>query len=270
MSIRDALDRAPVLGPLLKVEELLATEIRSRVVGADNDPSTLFGAAGIGSDAFSRAEADVLQVLQGVADSAASGPADRLFAAEAQDAIRFVEAMRRRYDTVLMNPPFGEPVAATKEYLKAAYPWIPTRDYNLLAAFVGRGLGLCDASGYLGAITSRAGMFLTTFEAWRREVFIRNRLTTLVDLGYGVMEQAMVEAAAYVIGAGQPPIEHQATFVRLLRDSDRPAALSEAISVAATGHEERVFRVSLMDLSAVPGAPCVLGGASRAHCHHPS
>ena len=43
------------------------------------------------NDAFGRAEADVLQVLQGVADRATSGPADRLFAAEAHDAIRFVE-----------------------------------------------------------------------------------------------------------------------------------------------------------------------------------
>ena len=117
-SIRDALDRAPVLGPLLKVEGLLATEIRSHVVGADDDASTLFGASGIANDAFGRAESDVLAVLQRVADNATSGPADRLFAAEAQDAIRFVEAMRHRYDTCLMNPPFGLGVNAAEPYLR--------------------------------------------------------------------------------------------------------------------------------------------------------
>ena len=67
-----------------------------------------------------------------------------------------------------MNPPFGEAVPSTKEYLKAAYPWIPTKDYNLLAAFVGRGVELCNSSGYMGAITSRAGMFIKTFEDWRQ------------------------------------------------------------------------------------------------------
>ncbi len=41
-------------------------------------------------------------------------------------------------------------------------------------------------------------MFLSTFEAWRREILLGRNLAVLADLGEGVMEQAMVEAAAYV------------------------------------------------------------------------
>lgn len=254
-SIKNALDRAPVLGPLLKVEQLLATEIRSHVVGADEDPSTLFGAAGIANDAFGRAETDVLQVLQGVADRATSGPADRLFAAEAQDAIRFVEAMRHRYDAVLMNPPFGEPVAETKDYLKAAYPWAPTKDTNLLALFVGRGAELSSSGGFVGAITSRVGMFLSTFQKWRTEVLLGNQLVALADLGFGVMEQALVEAAAYVIASGRPP-DAQGSFVRLLRETNRPLALQEAVDATRNGMpDHRVFHVRLADFAAIPGAP---------------
>ena len=142
--------------------------------------------------------------LQAVADQASSSVVERLLAAEADDALRLVDVVRQRYDVVLMNPPFGEPVPETKPYLRSAYPWLPTRDYNLLAAFVGRGVQLCKRDGYLGAITSRAGMFLATFEQWRRQIVLGNRLITLADLGLGVMEQALVEAAAYVIGPGSP------------------------------------------------------------------
>ena len=35
------------------------------------------------------------------------------------------------------------------------------------------------------------------------------------------MEQAMVEAAAYVIGPGSPPDTHETNFIRLLKDPDR-------------------------------------------------
>ena len=77
--------------------------------------------------------------LQAVADQASSSVVERLLAAEADDALRLVDVVRQRYDVVLMNPPFGEPVPETKPYLRAAYPWLPTKDYNLLAAFVGRG-----------------------------------------------------------------------------------------------------------------------------------
>ena len=116
--------------------------------------------------------------LQAVADQASSSVVERLLAAEADDALRLVDVVRQRYDVVLMNPPFGEPVPETKPYLRAAYPWLPTKDYNLLAAFVGRGIQLCKRDGYLGAITSRAGMFLATFEQWRRQILLGNRLVT--------------------------------------------------------------------------------------------
>lgn len=254
-SLRDALEEAPLLGPLLKVEERLEAEI-TRTVGVGKAGDDLFTAMGVADDAFGLAEADVLGAIQEAADEASSSASERLFAAEASDAIRFVEAMRQRYDTVLMNPPFGEPIPETKSYIRSAYPWIPTKDHNLLAAFVGRGVELCREGGYVGAITSRAGMFLTTFEAWRREVLLGHRLVTLADLGYGVMEQALVEAAAYVIEADHSDGDRPATFIRLLKDTDRPAALTGAISDARSGTgNKRVYRVSSSDLDAVPGSP---------------
>ncbi|WP_208027650.1 Eco57I restriction-modification methylase domain-containing protein [Rhabdothermincola sediminis] len=255
-AMRDALDQAPVLGPLLKVEERLAGEIRARVAGADDTDGTLFAAAGVAEDSFERAEADVLTVLRRIADQTTSTPAERLFAAEANDAIRFVDALRHRYDVVLMNPPFGEPVAVTKPYLKSTYPWAPSKDTNLLALFVGRGLELCKPTGATGAITSRACMFLKTFEDFRTQILVGYRLRTVADLGYGVMEQALVEAAAYVIDARRSRDTDTTTFVRLLKDTDRASALGDAIGHERAGtHDDRVFRVAKHDLTAIPGAP---------------
>ena len=251
-AVSDILADAPVLGTLLKVEEALEHEIRH---SAFSGPSQA-GSLPLADEAFAREEANLRMTLRQLAHDAASTVAERLFAAEADDALRFVDACRNRYDVVLMNPPFGEPVPETKPYLKAAYPWIPTKDSNLLAAFVGRGLGFCKPDGYLGAITSRVGMFLRTFEAWRREVLLGNRLTALADLGFGVMEQALVEAATYVIGPGQPPTGHIATFVRLLKDTDRPGGLIGAITASRAGNpDRRVFQVPLAEFDAIPGAP---------------
>jgi hypothetical protein len=241
---------APVLGPLLKAEEALEHEVRHAAFAGARDALPLTDLA------FKQVEGDVLAHLQAVADEATSSVAERLLAAETDDALRFVEALRNRYDAVLMNPPFGEPVPETKTYLRAAYPWLPTKDSNLLAAFVGRGLELCKPDGYLGAITSRAGMFLTTFERWRREVILHRKLQTFADLGLGVMEQALVEAAAYTIGSGDPTADHEATFIRLLKDPDREAGLLAAVAAhRADEPDRRVSTVRLADLDAIPGAP---------------
>ncbi|HVL63598.1 MAG TPA: BREX-1 system adenine-specific DNA-methyltransferase PglX, partial [Actinomycetota bacterium] len=251
-SLRDALADAAELGSLLKVEERLSEEMR-RILPEGTGEGTLF--EGIEADAFGRAEAEVLAAAQRVADQASSSAAERLLAAEASDAIRFVEAMRRRYDVVLMNPPFGEPIPGTKDYIKAAYAWIPTKDANVLAAFVGRGVELCRDGGYVGAITSRAGLFLTTFEKWRRNILLGHRMAVLADLGYGVMEQAMVEAAAYVVGADRSDGSPLAC-VRLLRETDRPGALAEAITAERRGESSPlVYRVTPTELEAVPGSP---------------
>lgn len=253
--IQEVLKDAPILGSLLTVEEALQKEIQTHAERRTGGrPGELFEQAA--RDEFARAEAAILEALRRVAAEASSNAAERLLAAEATDAIGFVEAMRGRYDTVLMNPPFGEPVPETKTFLKAAYPWIPWKDYNLLAAFVGRGIELLGEGGYLGAITSRAGLFLTTFEEWRKEVLLRHRLVALADLGYGVMEGAMVEAAAYVVGADQRRRGDEAVFLRLLKDTARPAALAEACREAREGKVGgRVFRVAPEELEEIPGAP---------------
>jgi hypothetical protein len=248
-AITDELVEAPILGSLLRVEERLSREARD-IFGTGVVEDTLSE-----SIAGETAEIAILGALSAIADATTSSAAQRLFAAEAGDAVRFVEAMNRRYTAVIMNPPFGEPVASTKAYLKAAYPWIPTRDFNLLAAFVGRGIELTeDQVGTCGAITSRAGMFLKTFEDWRRQVLLGYSLDALVDLGFGVMEQALVEAAAYVLRHDKP--SGQGTFIRLLKATDRPIALGEAAAAARAGLDDpRVFEIPMSDLHSIPGSP---------------
>ena len=99
-------------------------------------------------------------------------------------------------------------------------------------------------------------MFLATFEQWRRQVLLGNRLITLADLGLGVMDQALVEAAAYIIGPGSPPDTHETTFIRLLKDPDRAKGLSAAVSANRSAAEDRrIFAVRPSDFNAIPRAP---------------
>jgi hypothetical protein len=247
--VSDVLSDAPLLGVLLKAEKVFDREIRHGLFGGQA------GTLPLNDEAAEVTEHELQSHLQAIADQASSSVVERLLAAEADDAIRLIDVVRQRYDAVLMNPPFGAPVPETKPYLKAAYTWLPGR-VDLYAAFVGRGLELCKPDGYLGAITSRAGLFITTFEKWRRNVVLANRLVALADLGYRVMHQAKVEAAAYVIGPGRPDPNDRAVFARILKEPDRAAALAEAITASRVGEPDpRIFRVATADLEVVPGSP---------------
>jgi hypothetical protein len=252
--VAEALEDAPLLGSALKAELALQDRLGRMglpAVAADASQPTLTAE----HDAFAEDEAILRDALAHLADATTSTAAERLFAAGGEDALRFVEALSQRYDVVLMNPPFGDPITETRDYLRAAYPWAPTR-LDLLAIFVGRGLELCKPGGYLGAITSRAGLSTSTFRPWREQVLLGHQLITLADLGYRVMSQAKVEAAAYVVRNQTPEADHTATFIRMLRDADKAGGLTEAIANTHTNTpDRRIYRIPQAAFAILPGAP---------------
>jgi hypothetical protein len=108
-------------------------------------------------------------------------------------------------DVVLRNPPVGAASKGSKSYVEQA---CPRTKNDLNAAFVERGLQLRHPGGYLGAITSRTGFFLTTFQKWRAEVLLREaRLIALADPDYGVLDNAMVETAALCVTEDERLVE---------------------------------------------------------------
>ena len=121
----------------------------------------------------------------------------RLFAHDALQGLRLMDFCDQVFDVVVMNPPFGALAANTKGELAKAYP----RSKNdLLAIFVERGLELLRKGGRIGAITSRTCFFLSSFQKWREQVVLGiGKPEVMADLGHGVMDDAMVEAAAYVL-----------------------------------------------------------------------
>lgn len=228
--LEEALVEAPLLGPLLKVEARLQAALKRAlaVPKLANDVT------------FERLEQELYGALHEIAGRSDATAAERMFAAEAADAIRFVEICTHRYDAVLMNPPFGRPVTSTRNYLETVYG---SSSVDMYAAFVDRGVDLLNDRGFLGAVTSRTGFFQSTYEGWRREVLLP-RVRSIVDLGMGVMHDAMVEAAAYVLdrSPGRDEIE-------IIRCTD---TLDKAEAIAAGGGHRFIIRRA--GLSALPGA----------------
>jgi hypothetical protein len=159
----------------------------------------------VGDAAFwSDAEARIYKALERYAQAAGNGKAfaRRLFARDTAEGFAFIDLCRQRYDVVLMNPPFGEPSKRSKSYVVKAFP--RTKN-DLYAAFVERGIHWLHPGGLLGAITSRTGFFLTSFRKWREDVVLGEaRPTVVADLGYGVLDTAMVEVAAYCLEKSWP------------------------------------------------------------------
>jgi hypothetical protein len=183
----------PELGVLLQVEKELPRLIRQVYAGTVGPD--LFAAED--HERWRKAEARLRTALTEFGKAANSTYQGRLFAQDALEGLRLIDLCREVFDVVVMNPPFGALSLGVKDYLVKAYP----RSKNdLLAIFVERGLELLRTGGRLGAITSRTCFFLSSYQKWREEVVLGiGTPEVMADLGHGVMDDAMVEAAAYVL-----------------------------------------------------------------------
>ena len=206
------------LGTLTPVEERITAELRRAreqfvkqrqttgfLPGMDLDRTQgELDLSGIDDDHFfHEAEASIVEALRRFAETATGGASmrRRLFAGDTAQGIALIDLLRTRFDVVLMNPPFGAASLAAKKEFESAYP--RTRN-DIYAAFVERGIGLLHPHGLLGAITSRTGFFLSSFQKWREEILLKEAPPVVfADLGYGVMDAAMVEAAAYCLEKGR-------------------------------------------------------------------
>lgn len=206
-------------GSLLKIEaEIQDTVTKAKqqwLIRPKDEQTTLFPAEkkqewqtglysfkGITDASFwDMAEQKVLEALRAYAKQAFNGAGYRrkLFAEDAERGFAFIELCQKQYDVVLMNPPFGAASKPSKNYIDSTYPRTKNDVY---AAFVERWVGKLVSRGRLGAITSRTGFFLSSFQKWREEVLLKEcRPVVVADLGYGVLDTAMVETAAYCLEA---------------------------------------------------------------------
>lgn len=202
------------MGLLVRADDELADGVaraRDEFVRQGLRPQTLpgFGAAGgraeldlsgIDDDGFfAEAEDRLLVSLRSFAaeTAGADGARRRLFADDSIQGVALLEVLRTRFDVVLMNPPFGASSLKAKSVFDRNYP--RTKN-DLYAAFVERGIELLEPRGVLGALTSRTGFFLSSFQRWREEVILEEAPPLVfADLGQGVLDGAMVEVAAYCL-----------------------------------------------------------------------
>jgi len=205
------------------------------------------------SEFLDRAEEEIVAALRQYAEKTANGKAfrRRLFAEDAARGFAFVDVCRKKFDVVLMNPPFGASSVPAKDYLVKEYPSSKT---DIYASFVEQGVNLLLPNGTLGAITNRTGFFLSSLNTWRTQLFLeKTYLTCFSDLGHGVLDTAMVETAAYT--AVKQNSKLLTTFVRVIDDPPDTKGLALATALSTGCELQNVYFLPASCFTELPGSP---------------
>lgn len=205
-------------GLLLKIEEELKKEIeiakeeyekfksgsiQASLFGGEEEQKVAQMAAiygkgqKISKDFFDTAEQEVLKALKSFAENAEGQNAFQklLFAEDTARGFAFIELCRKRYDVIVMNPPFGSASVSTEDYLKINYP---SFGKNILCCFFIRMKELVVyPDGNISAIFDRTVFEKSSYEEFRKQEFI-GKIKSILDTGWGVLD-ANVETSCIII-----------------------------------------------------------------------
>ena len=257
--IWDKMQLAGETGLLLKIEEELKKEIEiakeeykeykntsaqstlfdSPVESKAAEMAAIYGKGQkITKDFFDTAEEEVLKALKGFAENAEGEDAFQklFFAEDTARGFAFIELCRKRYDVIVMNPPFGAAASNTKQYLDINFP---LSKMDLASIFIDRMMELLNYSGFTGCISTRTIFFLGSFEKWRTQSVLPGyQLSLFADMGLGVLD-ALVETSAYVFCKSES--KDLARFYRLLKSGNKESDLGKAVKNNLT---EDTFQVN--------------------------
>jgi len=184
----------------------------------------------------------------------------RLFGVEAAKGVTLVEALGRRYDVVVTNPPYagsGNLNAQMKQFLERGYK---EGKRDLYAAFIQRCRDFARRDGRVGMVTQQSWLFLRSFAALRKTILEGTTVATLAHLGPAAFEEIsgeVVNVALFTLRAASPPPEHRLTAFRLIgpkSPTEKEALLRRAISGTAAAV---VSTPRQADFLAIPETPFV-------------
>jgi len=184
----------------------------------------------------------------------------RLFGQNVAKGLGLVEALSRRYDVVVTNPPYAgttnldDPV---KNFIDREYKY-GKRD--LYAAFILRNIEFARPGAFIGMVTQQSWLFLRSYAKLRGQVLNGATVETLAHLGPRGFEEIsgeVVNVALFTLRAQHPMPGHRITAFRLVGPK-APAEKDRLLRLGIVGDASGVvFRPEQADLQAIPETPFV-------------
>ena len=272
-AIFDKMELAGEAGTLLKIEEEIQSSIHeardqwqarsgSNTVGdmfqdeldkATPQKKLGFDLSGVDDESFwDGAEQLILKSLSDYADKAESNADQkRLFAEDAAKGFAFIDLCRKRFDVLLMNPPFGQGNKSVSKYLDAEYPGSGVSELG--SSFYTRALNITLPNALFGEISSRTCFYLNSLSEWRKSICLgESQIEFMADLGEGILDDAMNETACYVIRNGEC-IRSNASFGMFHDIEEKEDALLDLASLCSSNERVRIRK--LLDFSKLSDAP---------------
>ena len=190
------------------------------------------------------------------------GYENALFSEDATRGFAFIELCQKRFDCIVMNPPFGEGSEHTSQYISDNYPaW----SKNVVCAFFDRMQEMLDEQGRLGAIFDRTVMIKSSYESFRRRNLC-GFITACADTGWGVLD-ASVETSTLVLNKLSSDVEGVFLDVQDVEPEEKDENLQVLIRTYNRGEDAKwIYVAKSVEFDNLPNT--VIGYSFNNHILH--
>ena len=196
---------------------------------------------------------------------------DSFLAQESKKGIYLMDALMRKHDVVVTNPPYSGRRnwnEALADELKKLYQG---KSGDLYTVFIDRCVDLTSQSGFCGMVTIHSFMFTSSHEQIRKEIIENTSIESLVHLGtkteFDVANKTAQGFAMYTVGKYESnKISSKGVYFRLIDENEeqKRIAFEESLNKYLSGQKsDRVFIVEQEKLKAIPGWPFVYWVSDR-------
>ena len=209
-------------------------------------------------------EADLAALDAAIADAGAADLLGSALRGQLQEARGQLEALSRRFDVVVANPPY---LGSSKfnpwmaKWMKSRYPET-CRD--LFSAFIERITRMADENGEMGIMCPFVWMFIGSYERLRDLVIDEKTITSLVQLEYSGFEGATVPICTFTLHNSKTP-GYRGGYVRLsdfVGAANQAPKTLEAIQNPDCGW---FYRADASTFHDIPGSPIAYWASEAVH-----
>lgn len=173
-----------------------------------------------------------------------------------QDALRVCEALARKFDCVVANPPYMGSSSFSpfmSKWIKKNYPDVKS---DLCTCFIERAFSLVKPCGYPTLITMQSWMFLGSFEKMRTKLIAEHSIVSMAHIGargFDSIGGEVVSTTATVFAAGQPGVD--GAYLRLVDPVGEAAKRASAREAVANPNCGYFYRRNAKTFIQIPGTP---------------
>jgi type II restriction/modification system DNA methylase subunit YeeA len=223
----------------------------------------------------------LIQVAEGVAEKLpalkqlSEATSQDMFVADALKRlgplVRQAKLLVAQYDAVVANPPYMGSKGMNSTLKKYAREAFPAGKSDLYACFIVRAYSLANDAGRIAMVTMQSWMFLSSFQAMRKEMVRQKTITTMAQIGYNSfpsMNSKVAQAAVFSF-LNCPLRSFAATFVDL---NSAPQSADKRGVFLARGSTD-CFEVVQSAFEEIPGCPIaywVSDATRRTYSRHDS